>query len=57
MIGKDQEPIDLSQEQYERAFRKDMGSWSEKMNADSGMYSFGYIDIESIDPHPYGVVY
>ena len=57
MIGKDEEPIDLSQEEYEKAFFKDMGDWSDKMSHDTGMYSFGYIDIESIKPHPYGVAY
>ena len=57
MIGKDQEPIDLSQEQNEQAFMTDMGHWSDMMAHDTGMYSFGYIDIESIKPHPYGVVY
>jgi 2,4-dienoyl-CoA reductase-like NADH-dependent reductase (Old Yellow Enzyme family) len=57
MIGKDQEPIDLSQEPYEQAFMKDMGHWSNIMAHDTGMYSYGYIDIESIKPHPYGVIY
>ncbi len=57
MIGKDQEPIDLSQEPYEQAFMKDMGHWSDIMAHDTGMYSYGYIDIESIKPHPYGVIY
>ncbi len=57
MIGKDQEPIDLSQEPYEQAFMKDMGNWSDIMAHDTGMYSYGYIDIESIKPHPYGVIY
>ena len=57
MIGKDQEPIDLSKEECERAFRKDMGHWSDLMAKDTGMYSYGYIDIESIKPHPYGVAY
>ena len=57
MIGKDEEPIDLSQEEYEKAFFKDMGDWSDKMAHDTGMYSFGYIDIESVKPHPYGVAY
>lgn len=57
MIGKDQEPIDLSKEEYEKAFFHDMGDWSEKMAHDSGMYSFGYIDIDSIKPNPYGVAY
>ena len=57
MIGKDQEPIDLSKEGNEQAFMKDMGHWSDLMAHDTGMYSFGYIDIESIKPHPYGVAY
>ena len=57
MIGKDQEPIDLSKEENEQAFMKDMGHWSDLMAHDTGMYSFGYIDIESIKPHPYGVAY
>lgn len=57
MLGKDQEPIDLSKEENEKAFMKDMGDWSDKMSHDSGMYSFGYIDLESVKPHPYGVVY
>lgn len=57
MIGKDQEPIDLSKEKFEQAFMKDMGHWADLMAHDTGMYSYGYIDIESIKPHPYGVVY
>ena len=57
MIGKDQEPIDLSKEENEQAFMKDMGHWTDLMAHDTGMYSYGYIDIESIKPHPYGVVY
>jgi len=57
MIGKDQEPIDLSQEPNEQAFMKDMGHWSDIMAHDTGMYSYGYIDIESIKPHPHGVAY
>ena len=57
MIGKDQEPVDLSKEEYEKAFFHDMGDWSEKMAHDSGMYSFGYIDLYSIKPNPYGVAY
>ncbi|MCJ1391981.1 hypothetical protein MMC18_004848 [Xylographa bjoerkii] len=56
-VGKDQEPLDLSQEKYEKIFQKDMGDWSEKMGNDTGMYSFGYVDIESIKPNPFGVEY
>ena len=57
MIGKDQEPIDLSKEENEKAFLKDMGHWSDLMARDTGMYSYGYIEFESIKPHPYGVAY
>ncbi|KAL8997399.1 MAG: hypothetical protein Q9169_003330 [Polycauliona sp. 2 TL-2023] len=57
MIGRDQEPIDLSKEEHEEAFQKDMGDWTSKMAHDTGMYSFGYVDIESVKANPYGVVY
>ena len=57
MIGKDEEPIDLSKEEYEQAFMKDMGHWKDLTAHDTEMYSYGFIDIESITPHSYGVVY
>lgn len=57
MIGKDEEPIDLSKEEYEQAFMKDMGHWKDLTAHDTGMYAYGFIDIESIKPHSYGVVY
>ena len=57
MVGKDQEPIDLSQEQYEQAFMRDMGHWADLMAKDTGMYSFGYVDLESVKANPYGVAY
>ncbi|KAL8661716.1 MAG: hypothetical protein Q9202_005338 [Teloschistes flavicans] len=57
MMGRDQEPIDLSQERLEEAFRKDVGVWTSRMAHDTGMYSFGYVDVESVALNPYGVVY
>ena len=57
MMGKDQEPIDLSKEENVKAFQKDMGDWRDKMSQDTGFYSFGYIDLQSIKPNPYGVAY
>ncbi|KAL9018366.1 MAG: hypothetical protein Q9185_004335 [Variospora sp. 1 TL-2023] len=57
MVGRDQEPIDLSQVGMEEAFRKDMGDWTSRMAHDTGMYSFGYVDVERIRPNPYVVVY
>ncbi|MCJ1472664.1 hypothetical protein MMC13_001313 [Lambiella insularis] len=56
-VGKDQQPIDLSQEKYEEVFRKDMGEWNQKMSHDTGMYSFGYVDIESTKTNPFGEAY
>ena len=56
-VGKDLEPIDLSKEENVNAFMKDMGGWSDKMSHDTGMYSFGYIDIESVKLEPYGTAY
>ena len=56
-IGKDLEPIDLSEEENVNALMKDMGDWSDNMSKDTGMYSFGYIDIENVKPEPYGTAY
>lgn len=53
-IGKDQEPIDLSRAENVDAFMKDMGTWAEKMAKDSEHSSYGYIDITSAAPIPYG---
>ncbi|KAL8665254.1 MAG: hypothetical protein Q9168_007749 [Polycauliona sp. 1 TL-2023] len=57
MMGRDLEPIDLSKEEHEEGFKRDMGDWTSKMAHDTGMYSFGYVDIESVKANPYGVVY
>lgn len=53
-VGKDHEPIDLSNEENEKAFMADMGKWGEKMASDSKMESYGYVDIESAQAVPYG---
>ncbi|TKA83336.1 hypothetical protein B0A55_00626 [Friedmanniomyces simplex] len=53
-IGKDQDPIDLSAEANEQAFMKDMGDWAEKMGQDSEGSRYGYIDLTSAVPVPYG---
>ncbi|KAF1355902.1 FMN-linked oxidoreductase [Lizonia empirigonia] len=53
-VGKDHEPIDLSNEENEKAFMADMGKWGEKMASDSKMESYGYVDIESVQAVPYG---
>lgn len=53
-IGKDQEPMNLSKDENVQAFMKDMGEWAEAMSKDSEMLKFGYIDINSATPIPYG---
>ncbi|KAJ9618728.1 hypothetical protein H2203_008932 [Taxawa tesnikishii (nom. ined.)] len=53
-IGKDQQPIDMSQEENEKAFMQDMGEWADKMAKDSKMQNYGYIDLTSSTAVPYG---
>jgi len=55
-VGKDHEPIDLSKEENEKTFMKDMGTWGEKMAKDTEKVQYGYVDIESAAPRPYGPV-
>jgi len=44
-IGKDQEPIDLSEQTNVDAFMKDMEAWGNKLGADKEMKEYGYIDL------------
>lgn len=53
-IGQDREPIDLTREENEQAFMKDMGAWGEKMSKNSDMVHYGYVDLETAKPLPYG---
>ncbi|THW24011.1 FMN-linked oxidoreductase [Aureobasidium pullulans] len=53
-ISKDQEPIDMSDEKNEQDFMKDMGEWAQKMGQDSKMEKYGYIDLTTAAPLPYG---
>lgn len=56
-VGKDQKPIDLSNEDNVKAFQKDMGSWAQAMQEDGqAMNKYGYIDIISAHGVPYGTV-
>ena len=57
MIGKDQEPIDMSQEALEQAFMKEMGVWGASMAEDTEMKTAGYVNMDSIKPNAYGVSY
>lgn len=52
-VGKDQRPIDLSDDSNVEAFMKDMGTWSDALAKDSEKAKYGYIDITSAVPTPY----
>jgi 2,4-dienoyl-CoA reductase-like NADH-dependent reductase (Old Yellow Enzyme family) len=52
-IGKDQEPIDLSDQKNVDAFNKDMETWIEKMGNNDAMNEYGYIDLTQ-PAKPYG---
>ncbi|KAI9680502.1 MAG: hypothetical protein M1817_003942 [Caeruleum heppii] len=52
-MGKDQEPIDLSQAEMAKSFGEDMKKWAEQMSKDSEMRMYGFIDLNS-KPIPYG---
>lgn len=53
-VGKDEEPIDMSNEENVNAFFKDMGVWAEKMAKDPDMTAYGYVDITNVAAVPYG---
>lgn len=53
-LGKDQQPIDLSDEKNFEAFQKDVATWSKKLAEDKIGSEYGYVDIESIPAVPYG---
>jgi hypothetical protein len=55
-IGKDQEPIDLSKKENFEAFQKDMGVWFQGLSSDTKLEKYGYIDLETAQAAPYGVV-
>ncbi|CAE7194540.1 hypothetical protein P3342_009677 [Pyrenophora teres f. teres] len=53
-LGKDQRPIDLSDEKMYEAFQKDMGTWAKGFEEDKEGGKYGYVDIVSVESVPYG---
>ncbi|CAN9337007.1 unnamed protein product [Alternaria alternata] len=53
-LGKDHQPIDLSDEKNFEAFKKDMGTWAQGFSDDKTGSKYGYADIESVQSTPYG---
>ncbi|KAF4625926.1 hypothetical protein G7Y89_g12236 [Cudoniella acicularis] len=54
-IGKDQEPIDLSDQSNVDGFMKDMEAWGKKLAGDKEMREYGYVDLSQV-AKPYGIV-
>ncbi|KAH7087379.1 hypothetical protein FB567DRAFT_344677 [Paraphoma chrysanthemicola] len=53
-LGKDQQPIDLSDESNLNAFQKDVEKWQKGLAEDKEGSKYGYVDIESLEAVPYG---
>ncbi|KAE8449909.1 hypothetical protein EG329_007386 [Mollisiaceae sp. DMI_Dod_QoI] len=53
-VGKDQEPIDLSDQKNVDDFMKDMEVWAQKMSSDKEMREYEYVDLSQV-AKPYGV--
>ncbi|KAI9754612.1 MAG: hypothetical protein M4579_004641 [Chaenotheca gracillima] len=51
-VGKDEQPLDLSDEKDEKSFMEDMNAWMKKMGEDKEGKIYGYIDLHS-QPVPY----
>lgn len=56
-VGRDQEPIDMSNQENVDVFFKDMGTWGKKMSEDAAdMNMYGYVDLDSYSGKPFGSV-
>lgn len=53
-LGKDQQPIDLSDQKNLEAFQKDVQTWQQGFADDKTGSKYGYVDIDSIPAVPYG---
>ena len=53
-LGKDQQPVDLSDEKNLQPFLNDVGVWSKGLAEDEDGSKYGYMDLESISAVPYG---
>ena len=55
-VGKDQEPIDLSQPENLQAYFKDLGSFFVAVTEDKEGTVYGHANLESAPVLPYGTV-
>jgi hypothetical protein len=56
-VGRDKEPLDLTQDKYVDVFKKSMEQWSKEMGENKDGSKFGYIDIQGLELQPYGTAY
>ncbi|KAF4925771.1 NADH-dependent flavin oxidoreductase nadA [Colletotrichum fructicola] len=54
LVGKDKEPLDVSQEKYKEVFEKSLQKWAQGMAENSDGSKYGYIDIEGTTLQPFG---
>ncbi|KAI8216918.1 NADH-dependent flavin oxidoreductase [Colletotrichum sp. SAR 10_86] len=57
LVGKDKEPLDVSQEKYKEVFEKSLQKWAQGMAENSDGSKYGYIDIEGTTLQPFGTPY
>ena len=57
LIGKDKQPLDLTQDKYLDVFKQSMGKWGKEMGENKDGSKYGFIDIEGLELEPYGKAY
>ncbi|KAI1765646.1 NADH:flavin oxidoreductase/NADH oxidase [Hypoxylon sp. FL1150] len=57
LVGRDKEPLDLSQDKYAEIFTKSLGKWFQMMGENQDNSKYGFVDIEGLELEPYGTPY
>lgn len=57
LVGKDKQPLDMSQDKYKNAFMESVGKWSEMMASNKDGSKYGYVDIGGVDLQTFGTPY
>ncbi|KJZ77259.1 hypothetical protein HIM_03580 [Hirsutella minnesotensis 3608] len=56
-VGRNKEPIDLSNEEHKKVFDQSMKKWTEGITDNADGSKYGYVDIEGMKLEPYGTPY
>ncbi|KAM0808397.1 hypothetical protein AB5N19_08740 [Seiridium cardinale] len=54
LVGKDRQPLDLTQDKYLQVFQKSMEQWGKEMGDNKNNSKYGYVDILGTELKPYG---